>query len=373
MRIAVNGLVLSNKNTGAGRYVIDLINGLNNEKSKEVILFTDSNLRESGIITNEIVEIYDTGLIQRFRPVRLAWENLLFPRVLRSQKIDLLHAACFNLPFNISCRSIVTIFDLTFFIMPQVHEKSKVIYFRSRIPPTLKRADKIIAISEQTKSDIISLFKVPAEKIEVVYIGVGKQFSPSADSKALEWIKIKYGLPEKYILFVGTIEPRKNLINLVHAYARIKNKFAHGLVIAGKLGWGYAELFETVKKLNIDGVFFTGFVPDEDMPLVYNGADVFVYPSFYEGFGIPVVEAMASGVPVVTSNVSSLAEIGAGAAVLVDPRQVEQISSAIEGILTDKSYAQGLVKMGLERAARFSQEKMVAKTFNLYYKVLAGC
>lgn len=371
MKIAINGLFLSQKNTGGSRYLLDVVNGLKIGRGEEYFLYASNDIYRRRIVTNDSVKMRDCGLVHASRPLRLIWENLYFSSALRAEKVDLLHAAAFTLPYNISCRSVITIFDLTFFTMPHVHEKSKVAYFRKMIPPTLNRADKIIAISQQTKNDIIKLFNIADEKVEIIHIGVGMRFKPVARDDGFNRMRKKHGLPESYILFVGTIEPRKNLCNLIRAYSEMQKRgFPHSLVIVGKRGWGYKEIFNVIRKLKVKSIIFTDFVDDADMPFIYNGADVFVYPSFYEGFGIPVVEAMACGVPVVTSNVSSMAEIAEGAAALVDPYQAEQISAAIERILEDKAYARTLVAQGLSRAAMFSQEKMVSMTQGVYHKVL---
>jgi len=373
MNIAINGLFLSLKNTGGGRYLTDLVAGLQPfGRNIKYFLFTNNNINRNKIVSNPFVETIDCGWMIRFRPSRILWENLILPHVLNKRKIDLLHAAGFTLPRRISCKSVITIFDMTFFTMPQFHLASKVAYFQKMIPVALKRADMIIAISEQTKNDIIYTSGVTENKIKVIYVGIGKEFRIIDDKDAVERIKQKYGLPKKYILFVGTIEPRKNITGLVSAYAKIKkNGCEHKLVVVGKRGWSYREIFTTIKNLNLENeVIFTGYVDAEDLPFIYNGASVFVYPSFYEGFGIPILEAMSCGVPVVTSNVSSLPEITGEAALLIEPENIEVMSASIDKVLKDPDIANNMIQKGLDRAKLFSLEKMVKETVEVYNKVL---
>lgn len=375
MNIAINGLFLSLKNTGGGRYLTDLLAGLQPfGRDIKYFLFTNNNINREKIVSNPFVETIDCGWMVRFRPLRLLWENLILPRVIGKRKIDLLHAAGFTLPLNVSCKSVITIFDMTFFTMPKMHLPSKIAYFRTMVPLALKKADKIIAISNQTKSDIIKCFKIREDKIEVIYIGAGREFKVIGDNLAIEKIKEKYSLPKKYILFVGTIEPRKNIKGLMHAYAELKKKGCeHKLVIAGKRGWHYDDIFETVRRLKLNSdIIFTDYVLSQDLPFIYNGASIFVYPSFYEGFGMPVLEAMSCGVPVVTSNISSLPEVTGQAAILVNPTDIQEISASIDKILRDENLANNMIKNGLQRASLFSLEKMVRQTQEAYNKVLSN-
>jgi glycosyltransferase involved in cell wall biosynthesis len=375
MNIAINGLFLSLKNTGGGRYLTDLVAGLQPfGRDIKYFLFTNNNINRNKIVSSPFVETIDCGWMIRFRPSRILWENLILPEVIKKRKIDLLHAAGFTLPGRISCKSVITIFDMTFFTMPQLHLASKVAYFQKMIPVALKKADKIIAISKQTKNDIINIFGVAQDKIRVIYIGAGKEFRVISDKDAVEGIKQKYGLPKKYILFVGTIEPRKNIKGLIHAYEVLKKKgYEHKLVIVGKRGWHYSDIFEAVRRLKLNSdIIFTDYVLGQDLPFIYNGASIFVYPSFYEGFGIPVLEAMSCGIPVVTSGVSSLPEIAGEAALLINPMDIEGISISIDKILRDSHLANALVKKGLDRASLFSIEKLIAETVQVYKEVLSS-
>lgn len=370
--IAINGLFLNKENTGGGKYLTDLIKGLvPYSRNFNFFLFLKS-LTIKQLDCGPNFNYIDTGTIPTFRPYRLLWEYLALPRILETKRIRLFHAIAFTLPPKIKCKSVITIFDMTFLKMPDVHQKRKVFYFKKMIPPALKKADRIIAISNQTKNDIIELTGAPPKKIKVIYIGVSDEFIPFTDKNLVEKIKSKYSLPMKYILFVGAIEPRKNLKNLTLAFSKLKRKgCGHKLVIAGRFGWNYKDVLNTIKKEGLESeITFTNYVLQNDLPLIYNGADLFVYPSLYEGFGIPVMEAMACGIPVVTSNISSLPEIAQGAAILVDPLDSESIFLGMDKVLKDKKLAGEMSAKGIERARSFSLRNMAEDTVSLYRDVL---
>lgn len=362
LNIAINGLFLSQENTGGGKYLSSLIEGLPEQNSIFNYFVFLNNKIFNAYSKRGGIKFIDCGILTKTRPLRLAWENFLLDRSLKKFNIGLLHATGFTLPAKISCKTVITIFDMTFFTMPQVHMKSKVAYFKSMIPVALNKSDKIIAISQQTKNDILNLFKVSEDKINVIYPGISDNFRVIGDT---DIFKKEKGLPDKYILFVGTIEPRKNLNNLIRAYAMLKKRgIQHKLVVVGKYGWGCGEI---VKEKD---VIFTGFMDENDLPYIFNGASVFVYPSFYEGFGIPIIEAMKCGVPVVTSNTSSMAEIAKEAAILADPQSPEEIADSIYSVLINAQIAGSLKEKGLERAKMFTTAKMLSQTLNTYKEAL---
>ena len=367
--IALNGLFLKHNNTGGGKYFFSLIEELpKTENLFNCFIFLNNKIAKNYSAQRNI-EFIDCGLLTKSRPFRLIWENLLLAPTLRKFKIDLLHATGFTLPANISCKSVITIFDMTFFTMPQAHMKSKVAYFKSMIPLALNKSDKVITISHQTKNDILRLFKVPENKIKVIHIGISDKYRVIHD---MADFKKRKKLPKDYILFVGTIEPRKNLKNLVFAYDRLKKQgIEHKLLIVGSYGWGNKDIFCQIEKLGlVDDIIFTGFVDESDLIYIYNGASVFVYPSFYEGFGIPLIEAMKCGVPVATSNTSSMAEIATGAAILFNPHSPEEIADSIYKILADIQLADSLKKQGLERAKIFTTAEMLSQTLAVYKETL---
>jgi len=240
------------------------------------------------------------------------------------------------------------------------------------MPRFLQAADTVIAVSECTKRDAVRLYGLDEAKIRVICEGVNSRFRPaSPEAMAVAWAR--YGLPERYILCVGTIEPRKNLNTLMEAFATLKVRPATcdlRLVIVGKKGWLYKGFFRRLRELGLEGeVVFPGFVPDEDLPALYSAAELFVFPSLYEGFGLPPLEAMACGTPVIASNTSSVPEVVGEAGILVEPRDVRVLAGAMERVLMDEGKQREMRDKGLQQAARFSWERAARETLQVYGEV----
>jgi len=282
----------------------------------------------------------------------------------------------FNAPLSKNCQKVMTFHDLSFAWHPEYFSLRKRIWHRflMSVKQEAKSADKIIAVSESTKQDLIDLYKLPEDKIRVIYSGVGEEFMKN-ESRSMNhesWAKIKknYKLPEKFILYFGTIEPRKNITGLIRAFEILKGKNRNfgdlNLVIAGGRGWLYNDIFKkaATSKFN-EQIIFTGFVEPEDKVYLYNLASLFVYPSFFEGFGFPPLEAMACGVPVITSNTSSLPEVTGDAGLMIDPYDIDELAWAMEEVLTDKNLSEELSRRGLERAKMFSWDKCASETLKL--------
>lgn len=230
----------------------------------------------------------------------------------------------------------------------------------------------MIAASESTKKDAVRLCGLDEAKIKVIYHGVSPRFRP-AGPEAVSAVRQRYGLPDRFVLSLGTIEPRKNLTSLLEVWHALSSGgVPPKLVIAGSKGWLYAPFFSKLRELGLeDQVLFTGYVPEEDLPAVYSAAELFVYPSLYEGFGFPVLEAMACGAPVITSNTSSLPEVAGQAALLVDPTSLEELSAAIGRVLENQELRNQLRARGLEQAARFSWERTARETLSVYESLRA--
>jgi glycosyltransferase involved in cell wall biosynthesis len=263
--------------------------------------------------------------------------------------------------------------DMTWFTHAEKHTFIKRLYFRAFIPNSVRRSTRVIAISQSTKADIVGLLGIPSDKIVVTYIGVDhKFFRVQRNRTQLEDSLKDFGLNPGYILYVGKLEPRKNLVRLIRAYDQSKNTIGkRKLVLCGSKGWGYTEIYSIVERLGLrDQVIFTGYVPDKSLPIIYNGADVFVYPSLYEGFGIPVLEAMACGVPAITSNLSSLPEVVGNAGVLVDPYSTDAIGEALIDLLRHDDRRSELSELGLYRAKEFTWERMARETLRVYQQCL---
>jgi glycosyltransferase involved in cell wall biosynthesis len=301
--------------------------------------------------------------------VRIGWEQWIQPFVLWQEKIELLHSLAFVTPLLSPCPSVITIYDLSFLTFPRGFRGSKRLYLTLLTRPSARKARRVITISESTKRDTVRLLGVSSEKVDVVYCGVDRAFHPLPEKEVASF-RQKCSLPERIILFVGTIEPRKNVARLIEAYSRLRDRQVK-LVIGGARGWLYEEVFARVEELDLtDDVLFPGYISADELPLWYNAAELFVYPSLYEGFGLPPLEAMACGTPVITSNVSSLPEVVGEAGLTVDPTDSRGLAEAMNQVLGDRALRQSMRERGLTRAGRFSWAKAARETIAVYRRAL---
>lgn len=305
-----------------------------------------------------------SALLAHFVRISQDW---LFPQ------IDLFHATDHLLPRLSEVKSVFTLHDLVFRFYPETHKLLNRWFLTLMMPRFLQAADAVIAVSEWTKKDAIELYGLDEDKVSVIYEGVNPLFRP-ASQETISALRQKYGILNKFILSVGTIEPRKNLTSLVEAYRSLKDQDPElQLVIAGKKGWLYEGFFRRLRELGLeDDVIFPGFISDEDLPPLYSAADLFVLPSLYEGFGLPVLEAMACGTPVITSNASSLPEVAGEAALLVDPHDIGALIRAARAVLDGEELRSELRAKGPKQAARFSWEKAARETLVVYTSLLAA-
>ena len=275
-------------------------------------------------------------------------------------KQDLIHASDWTHPRS-SSQIVTTVHDLAFHHYPETIKPMVMRAQTKRLARAVKQGAHFIADSESTKNDLVDLYHLKSAQVDVVYPGVGSGFTPQKNNK-IKQVKNKYSLPEAYILTLATREPRKNLERLIKAYQLLKAKDSTTpqLVIAGRYGWGEDQS-------QVDGVIVTGYVSDTDLPALYSGASVFAYPSLYEGFGFPVLEAMACGTPVVTSNISSLPEVVGSAGVLVDPLSVKSIAKGITKALKSSST---LAESGLKQAKNFTWKSTAENTIKVYKKLI---
>ena len=285
---------------------------------------------------------------------------------------ELLHATEHLLLPMHQTPTVLTVHDLIYHLFPAYHKRLNYWYLNAAMPIFARRADQIIAISQSTMRDLVRIYEVPAEKISVIYEAASPEFQP-ATPQAVAAVKARYDLPDRYILALGTIEPRKNLIRLVDALRQLRRKDPSlSLVIVGSAGWLYQDFFQHVEKLDEPrAVLLSGFVPDTDLPGVITGASVYVLASLYEGFGLPILEAMACGTPVVCSNTSSLPELGGEAARYFDPMDAQAMAATIEGVLADQALQEQMRELGLRRAVQFSWERAARETLSVYQKLLA--
>jgi len=362
-RIGIVTAFLGNLRAGTWVYTSNLLQGLSNRGVVRVD--RDERLLE-GLEQIPVVVVPGGG-----RLAKLTWPNLQLPNGAERGGLDLVHVTtpygCFR---KTRFKKVITICDVTPLLFPDTHGGLHVWHHRLALPSILRAADGIITISEASKRDIVRCFRVPEEKVSVIYLAASL---PGLTTNKVALPPDSGVEPSKpYILNVGTLEPRKNLAGLLKAFSRARRMgLPHSLVIVGAKGWGNSPVAGLAEALGIsEHVHVTGFVDDQTLPLLYAGADFFVYPSLYEGFGLPVLEAMACGTPVITSNLSSMPEVAGGAALLVDPRSTNEISDAMLRLAGDEQLRQQLCAKGLQRAGRFSWKQTAEETLTLYRDLL---
>lgn len=286
--------------------------------------------------------------------------------------IDLLHVQYAGPPF-LTAPLITMIHDISYEHYPQFFTRKQVIQYRATIPHTARQAARVLTVSEYSKRDLVETYGIPEQKVVVTYDGVSPRFVPvSADDRLA--VTGKYGIPGKYLLTVGNLQPRKNLVRLITAYTRLREArpdIQHKLVIVGKKAWKFSPVLAFVSQSKwADEIILTDYVPDGDLPALYSGADAFAYPSIFEGFGLPPLEAMACGTPVVVSDRSSLPEVVGDAGLKVDPFDVNGIAAALAALLLEPELARHFRNKGLERAKKFRWADSAAKTLEVYEEVL---
>jgi glycosyltransferase involved in cell wall biosynthesis len=294
------------------------------------------------------------------RYLALFWQRLRLPVPVDAfcGRLDLFYSPDFVLPPQWHGRRILTVHDLAYLVYPECAVPSLGWYLNRAVPRSIAHADRILADSENTRQDVLRLLGVPPDKVQTLYLGVEPAYRPLGDDAKLDAVRARYDLPARFLLTVGTVEPRKNLPRLFEALAGLPQALRLPLTVAGKPGWLYEESFAAVERLDLrDTVRFLGFVPEQDLPALYNLALAVAYPSLYEGFGLPPLEGMACGTPVLTSNVSSTPEVVGEAAVLVDPLDVGAIREGLRTLLSDEGLRSRLRTAGLERAGMFTWEK----------------
>lgn len=302
---------------------------------------------------------------------RIFWEQTALPWSLRCSQAALLHAPAFVGPWLSPCPQVITVHDLSFIHHPAFFRCSRLRYLRWMTGLTCRRAAAVIAVSHFTAREVTALLGVSAERVHVIYHGVESRFCPLLPEDVARFRR-EQGLPERFILHLGTLEPRKNVVTLVRAFAQLQAPDVH-LVLAGGKGWLYDEIFAEVARLGLQGrVHFPGYVPAETQALWYNAAKVFAYLSHYEGFGLPVLEALACGIPTLTGNTTALPEAAGDGALTVATDDVTAVVEGLHRLLTNTALRERLRQQGLAHAAHFTWEKTARQTARLYRHILAS-
>jgi len=355
---------------GVGVYALNLVKKIH-EQDKEnnyFVVVQNDETSFDGLISPKFHIIKVNSRIFRYFIPRVFLEQIFLPLLSCKHNINIFHSLHYSFPLFLSSKRIVTIHDMTFYKFPESHIFIKRYYFRLFLFMSSWLADGIIAVSKSTLSDYLNKFKWCKKKTYVIYHGNEHMLNQTLNDEQISSVKNKYNIRKDYILFIGTIEPRKNVKNIILAFNKIlKEGYDYQLVIVGKRGWHFQEVFDLVKSLPLkDKVVFTGFADDYEKKGLMSKAKVFVYPSIYEGFGIPVLESLTCGIPTVTSNVSSLPEVAGDAALLIDPLNTDELFIAIKKLLTNEAIYKQLKNKATIQAEKFSWEKSAQETIAVY-------
>ncbi|MCK5084588.1 MAG: glycosyltransferase family 4 protein [Candidatus Pacebacteria bacterium] len=372
-KIGIDARMHGYAQTGIGNYIRHLLQCIfETDKKNEYVIFL-------------MPEEYDKFNLpnKRIKKIKVSskwygWkEQLLFPFQLYKENLDLMHFTHFNSPILYFKRSIVTIHDITPYFFPGHKMRSIIrkIGFKTVFFSSVKKASKVIAVSENTKNDIANYFKIRKDKINVIYEGTDSQFRVINDDQKIADIKKRYNITKPFIFYTGVWRNHKNLVGLIKAFGILKNKYKldYQLVLGGKEDPYYPEVRETWEKLRLENeIIRTGFIDQEDLPLFYNAAEVFVIPSFYEGFGLIGLEAFACETPVISSNTTSLPEVLGNAAMYFNPKNTEEMAERIKLVLTDKKLYNELKEKGFKQIEKYSWKKMGRETMDVYREILGN-
>lgn len=370
MRFGIDARLTYHQRAGIGRYTLFLLDELAKaDQENHYTIFQHRKDREP---------LVDAPNFQRktlFTPVHSRLEQPLLMAELLFHNLDLIHCTDFIPPLYSNLPSIITVHDLAFLRWPHFLTADHATYY-SQIDRGVRHARHVIVPSHSTKNDVIGQLGVPESKISVIYEAAASLYRPLPLAETRAAVSRRFSVPTNYILFVSTIEPRKNIGGLLQAFHHLRTKYNltdTALVLAGKQGWLYEKVYETVEELGLqDSTFFVGRVSDEELHQLYVGARCHVHPAFYEGFGLPPLEAMACGTPTVVSNTSSLPEVVGDAALMCDPTDWEAMAVAIRRLLVDADLHTEMRQKGLQRAAVFSWSRAAAETLDVYEAVAQG-
>lgn len=359
------------RGTGIGTYTYQLINNINNIVNDKNYLFFIPRDTKLDINFNKNIEtknIEGSG-------TNSFWEEVNIPNLLQDHNISLYHVPQngIGLPKEKKCPLIITLHDVIPYKMPETVSKRYLNIFLNEVPKIIPMCDSIITVSNYSKKDIIDMFGYPENKIFVTYLAPEEMYKPLDTNVSKQLIKERYGISDNYILYIGGFSPRKNINGLIEAYSLLPDNIRKEtkLVIAGNKGISYELYKKRAQELNVDNdIIFPGFVSLYDMPYLYNASKLFVYPSYYEGFGLPPVEAMACGIPVIASNSTSIPEILEDAAVLINPDNTDGLKSAICNVLYDEALRKSLIQKGFVRTSQLKWRKTAIDTINAYVKTV---
>ena len=371
MRIAFDGTTLRPGRTGVGYYTEHLLHHLAAQAPDDEFVVVSNRPVDTTQPLLPSVQIASSS----WRVPRMVWMQTLAPRMLRRRQVDLVHFTNGMVPVASGVPTVVTIHDMSLTLYPRYHPPRRVLLNRPLVDLAARRADAIITVSQSAKRDIVRLYGLSPERVHVVHEAAAPSFRPVHDSTERDRVRRRYGLADRFILYVGTIEPRKNLPNLIEGFSRRRKTgdLPHQLVCAGPYGWLSRDIEDRIERLQVeDAVRFTGYVPFEDLPALYSLAEMFVFPSLYEGFGLPVIEAMACGTPVITGQVAALSEVAGGAVEHVDRLDAESLGEAMASLARSRERRENFSALGLRRAHSFSWERAARETLDVYRQTIGS-
>lgn len=374
MRIGINALQVRAAKSGAGQYLHGLLGAmLRFDTTDEFIIYTsEQNAADYDLPAANLHNI-TWGLQESARAFRLLNEYARLPSELSARRISVFHGPSNYLPVRKVCPYVVTVHDLAYYVQPERCPLVRRHYWYALTMRTMQLADAIITDSESSQRDIQRFFPATASRISVIYPAPQSRFR-RLSMRRTDSAVARRGIMQPYVLYVGALEPGKNVSRIIAAFDHLAREFPdHLLLIAGDRGWMYEQIFRTAEAVRRpDRIHFLGHIPETEVPEFLNFCDAFVFPSLYEGFGLPVLEALACGAPVITSNTSALPEVVGEAALTVNPYDTKEISEAIRRLLVDREFAQELGKKAIDRARAFSWDDAAQRTLQVYRKLASS-
>lgn len=370
-QIGLNAHLLSGQQSyrraGIHTYIAQQLNHLpRDEQDLSLNVFTNTTADLAPDIASKSIA---TKWSTKRRLIRIAWEQIALPLAARRSNLDLLHGMAFVTPRFAPCPTVVTVYDLSFIYFPDRYPLLQRMYLTSQTRRSCRSARHVVTISESGRQDVSRLFGIPLDRISVIHPGVNLGFFPRSENESADF-RARQNLPAQYILHVGTLQPRKSIPTLIKAFSKLRRPDLE-LVLVGGRGWAYDEIFHLVRELDLEKqVRFTGYVSDGELPLWYNAAAVLVFPSVYEGFGLPVAEAMACGTPVVAANTSAIPEAAGAAARLFKAQDATALSEHIAAVLDDPDLTAKMREQGMLQARQFSWERAGQELVDIYRRVL---
>lgn len=379
-RVGINARYLQRQMTGIEKYTYELIKNVAlNDPNTDYYIFFMKNIPVPDMDFPGNVKKINSRFSGKRVSIKLFWELVYLFFEIKKYKLDVFHGPAFFVPLlkPKRCKFITTVHDLAFLTSPKTFTFSTRLYFFLLFKVSLKLCDKIIAVSNVTKKDMIEHYSIHEEKVLVIHSGISAFYKPTSSEERKKKVLLKYNILEKYILFVGALSPRKNVVSILKAYKtyntylqKQQKKESITLVLVGKKAWLYDDIFSFIFENKMGkSVLFLDYVPENDLVVLYSNAELFLFPSLYEGFGFPVLEAMACGTPVITSNVSSLPEVAGNAAILVDPKNVEEITEAMIKITHNPKLKEEFIKKGKEQVKKFTWKESAQKTIEVYHEL----